>query len=99
MESNHYSGALGSKADVACARAGGASATPFLFLFSEFSAAYFAKRNLSGSGFQSEGAVEGGCGENSATPKRFAGAKRRRSVFIRIGLVKSSDFIQEGQLY
>jgi len=62
---------------------------------------FFAKIN-----FQSEGAAEGGCGGNSAAPERSAGAparrslgaggKRRRSV-VRIGLVKSSDFIQEGQ--
>ena len=36
-----------------------------------------------------------GCGGNFAAPERSAGAKRRRSV--RIGLVKSSDFVQEGQ--
>ena len=46
----------------------------------EFSAAYFAKRNLNGGGFQSEGVAEGGCGGNSAAPERSAGAKRRRSV-------------------
>jgi hypothetical protein len=36
-----------------CARAGGANTTPLFF--SNFSAAYFAKRNLNGGGFQSEG--------------------------------------------
>ena len=44
----------------------------------------------------SEGAAEGGCGGNSAAPERSAGAKRRRSV-VGIHLVKSSDFVQEGQ--
>jgi len=66
--------------------------------FPEFSAAYFAKRNLNGGGFQSEGAAEGGCGGNSAAPERSAGAKRRRS-FVGIRLVKSSDFVQETQHY
>jgi len=37
-----------------------------------FLAAYFAKRNLNGGGFQSEGAAEGGCGGNSAAPERSA---------------------------
>ena len=61
-----------------------------------------AKMNL-----PSEGAAEGGCGGgNSAVPERSAeaparrslgaGGKRRRSV-VRIDLVKSSDFVQEGQ--
>jgi hypothetical protein len=53
-------------------------------------AAGFFRRNA-----RSEGAAEGGCGGNSAAPERSAGAKRRRSVRIR--LIKSSDFIQEGQ--
>ncbi|PIT91638.1 hypothetical protein COU12_01970, partial [Candidatus Jorgensenbacteria bacterium CG10_big_fil_rev_8_21_14_0_10_54_38] len=43
-----------------------------LVSFSEFSVAYFVKRNLNGGGFQSEGAAEGGCGGNSAAPERPA---------------------------
>ena len=39
-----------------------------------------------------------GYGGNSAAPERSAGAKRRRSV-VGIGLVKSSDFIQETQQF
>jgi len=54
-------------------------------------AAGFFRRNA-----RSEGAVEGGCGGNSAAPERSAGAKRRRSV-VGISLVKSSDFVQETQ--
>ena len=73
----------GSKIEVACAGTGGANATPYFF--SEFSAAYFAKRNLNGDGFQSEGAAEGGCGGNSAAPERSAGAKRRQSVPFKVG--------------
>ena len=41
---------LGSKIAVACARAGGANATPLFF--SEFLAAYFAKRNLNCGDFE-----------------------------------------------
>ena len=52
-----------------------------------------AKMNL-----PSEGTAEGGCGGNSAAPERSAGAKRRRS-FVRIRLVKSSDFVQETQKF
>ena len=40
----------GSKIDVVCARVGGANTTPFSF--SEFSAAYFAKRNLNCGDFE-----------------------------------------------
>ena len=47
-------------------------------------AAGFFRRNV-----RSEGAAEGGCGGNSAVPER--------SVFIRISLEKSSDFVQETQ--
>ncbi len=94
MATNYSTWSLGRKIAVACARVGGVNATPLFF--PKFSAAYFAKRNLNGGGFQSEGAAEGGCGGNSAAPERPAGAKRRRSV-LRIGLVKSSDFIQETQ--
>ena len=54
-------------------------------------AAGFFRRNV-----RSEGAAEGGGGGNSAAPERSAGAKRRRS-FVRIRLVKSSDFVQETQ--
>ena len=66
---------LGSKIDVACARVGGANTTPLFF--SDFSAAYFAKRNLNGGGFQSEGAAEGGVGgippRPSVPPERSGG--------------------------
>jgi hypothetical protein len=91
MDSNHSTDILGSRIVVACARVGGANATPLFF--SKFSAAYFAKRNLNGGGFQSEGAAEGGCGGNSAAPERSAGAKRRRSigVFRKMG----SDFFKQ----
>ena len=78
MDSNHTTGVLGSKIDVVCVRVGGANTTPFFF--SEFSAAYFAKRNLNGGGFQSEGAAEGGCGGNSAAPERSAGAPHQSKL-------------------
>jgi len=42
-------------------------------------------------GSPSEGAAEGGCGGNSAAPERSAGAKRRRSVSLKIG----SDFVKQ----
>ena len=74
----------GSKIDVVCARVGGANTTPFSFL--NFLAAYFAKRNLNGGGFQSEGAAEGGCGGNSAAPERPAsGASRLVRVLRKMG--------------
>ena len=41
----------------------------------------------------SEGVAEGGCGGNSATPERSAGAKRRRSFGILFKM--SSDFFQQ----
>jgi len=50
-----------------------------------------AKMNL-----PSEGAAEFPPHPPSAAPERSAGAKRRRSV-VGIHLVKSSDFVQEGQ--
>ena len=83
MATNYATVVSGSKIDVVCAWVGGANTTPLFF--SEFSAAYFAKRNLNGGGFQSEGAAEGGCGGNSAAPERPAGAKRRRSVPFKVG--------------
>ena len=42
-------------------------------------------------GSPSEGAAGGGCGGNSAAPERSAGAKRRRSVSLKIG----SDFVKQ----
>ena len=75
---------------VMCARVGGANTTPLFF--SDFSAAYFAKRNLNGSGFQSEGAAEGGCGGNSAASERPAGAKRRRASFSQNGFAQSLEY-------
>ena len=81
---------LGSKIDVVCARVGGANTTQLFF--SEFSAAYFSKRNLNGDGFQSEGAAEGGCGGNSAAPERSAGAKRRRVSFPQNGFAQSLEY-------
>ncbi len=63
-------------------------------VFYSYLATGFFRRNAG-----SEGAAEGGVrGRNSAAPERSAGAKRRRSV-VEIRLVKSSDFIQEGQPY
>src|SRR3989344_8399595 len=58
------------------------------FGFYQFVAAGFFRRNA-----RSEGAAEGGCGGNSATPERSAGAKRRRSlgVFRKMG----SDFFKQ----
>src|SRR3989344_710537 len=50
MDSNHSTTILGSKIEVACARVGGANATPFFF--SGFFAAYFAKRNLNSGDFE-----------------------------------------------
>jgi hypothetical protein len=59
---------------------------------SVFSAAYFAKRNLNGGGFQSEGAAEGGCGGNSAAPERLAsGASQLVGVLRKMG----SDFFKQ----
>jgi len=43
---------------------------------------------LNGGDFRSEGAAEGGCGGNSAAPERSAGAKRRRSVPLKVGSSK-----------
>ena len=48
MDSN-YSTSLGSKVDVVCALVGVANTTPLFF--SDFSAAYFTKRNLNGGDF------------------------------------------------
>lgn len=48
MESNYATLLVGSKIDVVCVRVGGANTTPLFF--PEFSAAYFAKRNLNGGG-------------------------------------------------
>src|SRR3989344_2294466 len=58
------------------------------FGFYQFVAAGFFRQNA-----RSEGAAEGGCGGNSATPERSAGAKRRRSlgVFRKMG----SDFFKQ----
>jgi len=69
---------LGSKIDVVCARVGEANTTQLFF--SEFSAAYFAKRNLNGDGFQSEGAAEGGVGGIPPLP-RLDGRNFRRQQF------------------
>ena len=71
---------LGSKNAVACARVGGANAIPLFCL--EFFAAYFAKRNLNGDDFQSEGAAEGGCGGNSAMPERIELSPRHLPEYL-----------------
>jgi len=95
MESNHATLFAGSKIVVVCARVGGANTTPLFF--PEFSAAYFAKRNLNVGGFQSEGAAEGGCGGNSTAPERPAGAKRRRASFPQNGFAQSSYWWTRGE--
>ena len=78
MATNYATLVLGSKIDVVCAWEGGANTTPLFF--SDFSAVYFAKRNLNGGGFQSEGAAEGGCGGGipprpSVPPERSGGGQ------------------------
>jgi len=90
MDSNHSTRILGSKIAVVCAWEGGANMTPLFFF--EFSAAHFAKRNLNGGGFQSEGAAEGGCGGNSAAPERSAGAKRRRASSLQNSFAQSLEY-------
>jgi len=47
---------------------------------------------LNGGGFQSEGEAEGGCGGNSASPERSAGAKRRRVSFPQNGFAQSLEY-------
>jgi len=92
MESNYSTLHSGSEIAVACARAGGANAT--LLFFFEFFAAYFAKRNLNGGGFQSEGETEGGCGWKgiSASPERSAGAKRRRASSLQSSFAQNLEY-------